>query len=84
MWGFGGGSYAVAGAGAVSGSGGRQYADYLLAQGIGVHANVKAAKLVRLGGGAASFQCRRMRRRVGLRGGCWGLRGRGRITCCRG
>ena len=35
-----------------------QYADYLLAQGIGVHANVKAAKLVRLGGGAASFQCR--------------------------
>ncbi len=35
-----------------------QYADYLLAQGIGVHANVKAAKLVRLGGGAASLQCR--------------------------
>jgi competence protein ComEC len=35
-----------------------QYADYLLAQGIGVHANVKAAKLVRLGSGAASLQCR--------------------------
>jgi competence protein ComEC len=35
-----------------------QYADYLLAQGIGVHANVKASKLVRMGGGAASFQCR--------------------------
>jgi len=35
-----------------------QYADYLLAQGIGVHANVKAGKLVRLGGGAASLQCR--------------------------
>jgi len=35
-----------------------QYADYLLAQGIGVHANVKAAKVVRLGGGAASLQCR--------------------------
>jgi competence protein ComEC len=35
-----------------------QYADYLLAQGIGFHSNVKAAKLVRLGGGAAGLQCR--------------------------
>jgi competence protein ComEC len=35
-----------------------QYADYLLAQGIGVHANVRAAKLVRMGAGAANLQCR--------------------------
>ncbi len=35
-----------------------QYADYLLAQGIGFHANVRAAKVTRLGEGAASFQCR--------------------------
>ncbi|MCU1226377.1 MAG: internalization-related competence protein ComEC/Rec2 [Edaphobacter sp.] len=35
-----------------------QYADYLLAQGIGTHANVRAGKLTQLGEGAASVQCR--------------------------
>jgi competence protein ComEC len=35
-----------------------QYADYLLAQGIGTRANVKAGRLKRLDKEAASFQCR--------------------------
>ncbi|MCU1322367.1 MAG: internalization-related competence protein ComEC/Rec2 [Acidobacteriaceae bacterium] len=35
-----------------------QYADYLLAQGIGVHANVRVAMLKRIERGAASLQCR--------------------------
>ncbi len=35
-----------------------QYADYLLAQGLGVHATVKASKLTLLGEGARSLPCR--------------------------
>ena len=35
-----------------------QYGDYLLEQGIGVRASVRAAKVVKLGGGGASWQCR--------------------------
>lgn len=35
-----------------------QYADYLLAQGIGAHANARAAKLTKIGAGAARLQCR--------------------------
>jgi len=35
-----------------------QYADYLLGQGLGVHATVKASKLSRLGEGARDLQCR--------------------------
>jgi len=35
-----------------------QYGDYLLAQGLGVHATVKASKVALLGEGARSLQCR--------------------------
>jgi competence protein ComEC len=35
-----------------------QYADYLLAQGLGVHATVKASKVTMLGEGARDLQCR--------------------------
>jgi competence protein ComEC len=35
-----------------------QYADYLLAQGLGVHATVKASKVTMLGQGARDLQCR--------------------------
>jgi competence protein ComEC len=35
-----------------------QYADYLLEQGIGVHANVRAAKLHKIAEGTASAECR--------------------------
>lgn len=35
-----------------------QYADYLLAQGLGVHATIKASKLKLLGEGARSLPCR--------------------------
>ncbi len=35
-----------------------QYGDYLLEQGIGVRASVRAAKVVKLGRGEASWQCR--------------------------
>ncbi len=35
-----------------------QYADYLLAQGIGVHATVRSAKFKQLGSGSAGLQCR--------------------------
>jgi competence protein ComEC len=35
-----------------------QYADYLLAQGVGAHATVRVGKLRRLSEGAASLQCR--------------------------
>jgi competence protein ComEC len=35
-----------------------QYADYLLARGLGVHATVKASKIALLGQGARSLQCR--------------------------
>ena len=35
-----------------------QYADYLLAQGLGVHATVRASKVTLLGEGARSLQCR--------------------------
>src|SRR6185437_3415118 len=35
-----------------------QYADYLLAQGLGVHATVRASKVTLLGQGTRSLQCR--------------------------
>jgi competence protein ComEC len=35
-----------------------QYADYLLAQGVGLHATVRASKMTRLGEGAQNLQCR--------------------------
>jgi competence protein ComEC len=35
-----------------------QYADYLLAQGVGAHANVRVAKMKKLGDGAAAVECR--------------------------